>query len=298
MASTTSSTRATGSRGKITRTSAVYANLKSRGSSTPKHRSVTDTNLDSYDRTDPFFAFNVLLKLLSSLPSRMGGCQYKLSPEEHKLSLHLLNIIEPFVGLAPSRRTITRQPTEILDAIVSHVDSKRDLLSLGLSCHRMYDIVFPRHFDYRVIRCKVSSISVWNHLMIHRGLAKNVRRLEILDERFTETETLPSGILSSDSDLESTDDELEMHEKQERYLVSALSRMTALAFFTWSCNHFPISIDDVWPTLLKCHSLREVEINDNLVFSPLASSEAEAKAPNAAKPHRPTVVCLYVHCNI
>lgn len=298
MASTTSSTRATGSRGKITRTSAVYANLKSRGSSTPKHRSVTDTNLDSYDRTDPFFAFNVLLKLLSSLPSRMGGCQYKLSPEEHKLSLHLLNIIEPFVGLAPSRRTITRQPTEILDAIVSHVDSKRDLLSLGLSCHRMYDIVFPRHFDYRVIRCKVSSISVWNHLMIHRGLAKNVRRLEILDERFTETETLPSGILSSDSDLESTDDELEMHEKQERYLVSALSRMTALAFFTWSCNHSPISIDDVWPTLLKCHSLREVEINDNLVFSPLASSEAEAKAPNAAKPHRPTVVCLYVHCNI
>lgn len=298
MASTTSSTRATGSRGKITRTSAVYANLKSRGISTPKHRSVTDTNLDSYDRTDPFFAFNVLLKLLSSLPSRMGGCQYKLSPEEHKLSLHLLNIIEPFVGLAPSRRTITRQPTEILDAIVSHVDSKRDLLSLGLSCHRMYDIVFPRHFDYRVIRCKVSSISVWNHLMIHRGLAKNVRRLEILDERFTETETLPSGILSSDSDLESTDDELEMHEKQERYLVSALSRMTALAFFTWSCNHSPISIDDVWPTLLKCHSLREVEINDNLVFSPLASSEAEAKAPNAAKPHRPTVVCLYVHCNI
>lgn len=298
MASTTSSTRATGSRGKITRTSAVYANLKSRGSSTPKHRSVTDTNLDSYDRTDPFFAFNVLLKLLSSLPSRMGGCQYKLSPEEHKLSLHLLNIIEPFVGLAPSRRTITRQPTEILDAIVSHVDSKRDLLSLGLSCHRMYDIVFPRHFDYRVIRCKVSSISVWNHLMIHRGLAKNVRRLEILDERFTETETLPSGILSSDSDLESTDDELEMHEKQERYLVSALSRMTALAFFTWSCNHSPISIDDVWPTLLKCHSLREVEINDNLVFSPLASSEAEAKAPNAAKPHRPSVVCLYVHCNI
>lgn len=298
MASTTSSTRATGSRGKITRTSAVYANLKSRGSSTPKHRSVTDTNLDSYDRTDPFFAFNVLLKLLSSLPSRMGGCQYKLSPEEHKLSLHLLNIIEPFVGLAPSRRTITRQPTEILDAIVSHVDSKLDLLSLGLSCHRMYDIVFPRHFDYRVIRCKVSSISVWNHLMIHRGLAKNVRRLEILDERFTETETLPSGILSSDSDLESTDDELEMHEKQERYLVSALSRMTALAFFTWSCNHSPISIDDVWPTLLKCHSLREVEINDNLVFSPLASSEAEAKAPNAAKPHRPTVVCLYVHCNI
>jgi hypothetical protein len=70
-----------------------------------------DTNLSSYDRTDPFFAFNTLLKLLGSLPSRIGGCQFKFSTEEYKLSLHLLTIIEPFVGLAPSHRTIIRQPT-------------------------------------------------------------------------------------------------------------------------------------------------------------------------------------------
>lgn len=147
-----------------------------------------------------------------------------------------------------------------------HLDSKRDLLALGLSCHRMHSVIFPRHYEYRHIRCKVSSISVWNHLVVQRSLARNVRKLEILDERSTEIEMIPRGILTSDTDLESTDDELGMHTKQERFLVSALHRMTALHSFMWSCNHSPISIDIVWPTLLKCQSLQNVEINDNLVF--------------------------------
>lgn len=257
-------------------------------SSKPRPRKAVqslDINPSSYDRTDPFFAFNTLIKLLGSLPSRIGGCQYKLTPDEHKLSLHLLTIVEPFVGLAPSRRTITRQPTEVLDAIIFHVDSKRDLFSLALSCHRMYDVVVPRHFAYRVIRCRVSSISVWNHLLVNRSLARNVRRLEILDERSSEPEIVPPGILASDTDLESTDDELGLHDKQERYLVSALTKMTALSSFVWSCNHSPISIDNVWPTLLKCQSLCDVEINDNLVFS--VPPDYEEK-----KPRRPIVVSV------
>lgn len=225
-----------------------------------------DTNIQSYDRTDPFAAFNILRKLLGALPSRIGGCQYKMSVEEHKLSMHLLTIVEPFIGLAPSRRTLTLIPNETLDSIVSHIDSKRDLLALALSCRRLYSVICPRHYDYRVIRCKVSSISMWNHLVVHRSLACNVRRLEILDERSTERELIPQGIMTSDTDLESTDDELSMHAKQERYLVSALNRTTALQSFIWSCNHSPISIENVWPTLLKCQSLQDVQITDNLVF--------------------------------
>ncbi|KAJ7496624.1 hypothetical protein FB451DRAFT_1335121 [Mycena latifolia] len=262
--------------------------LKTRQAHHARAAQTVDTNLNSYDRTDPFMAFNVLLKILGSLPSRIGGCQFKLTPDEHKLSLHLLNIVEPFVGLAPSRRTITRQPTEILDSIAFHVDSKRDLLSLALSCQRMHDIVFPRHFHYRHIRCKVSSLSVWNHLMVHRSLARNVRRLEILDERAASTELLvPSDILASDTDMDSTDDELGMHEKQERFLVGALGKMSSLNSFTWACNHSPISIDNVWPTLLKCHSLQEVDISDNLAFSNGDVSESES---SSAKSRRPIVL--------
>ncbi|KAJ7277463.1 hypothetical protein C8J57DRAFT_185754 [Mycena rebaudengoi] len=191
-----------------------------------------------YDRTDPFMAFNMLLKILGSLPSRIDGCQFKLTPDEHKLSLHLLSIVEPLVGLAPSSRTITRRPTEILDSIAYHVDSKRDLLSLALSCQRMHDIVVPRHFHYRHIRCKVSSLSVWNHLVVHRSLARNVRRLEILDERAAPSEMLiPPDILCSDTDMEFTDDELGIHEKQERYLVGALDKMTSLLSFVQGSSH-------------------------------------------------------------
>ncbi|KAJ6616993.1 hypothetical protein B0H10DRAFT_2218976 [Mycena sp. CBHHK59/15] len=56
--------------------------------------------------------------------------------------------------------------------------------------------------------------------MVHRSLARNVRRLDILDERAASTELLiPSHILANDMDMESTDDELGMHEKQECFLI-------------------------------------------------------------------------------
>jgi hypothetical protein len=163
----------------------------------------------------------------------------------------------------------------------------------------MHSIVFPRHFDYRIVRCKVSSISVWNHLIVHRSSARNIRSLEVLDERSTETETIPPGILISDTDLESTDDELTLHTKQERYLVSALSKMTALQVFVWSCNHSPMSIDNIWPTFLKCHSLKEVEINDNLIFNPhTADNEGDNATPNGRTRHPFLVRFFMIACDL
>ena len=258
-----------------------------------------DTNPSSYDRTDPFTALNTLLKLLVSLPTRLGGCQYKLTPDEHALSLHLLNIVEPFVGVAESQRSFTRQPTELLDAIVSHVDSKQDLLSLALSCKRLHAVVFPRHFEYRVIRGKVSSLRLWNHLIVHRSLARNVRVLEIIDERTTGQEIIPSDIMTTDTDLESTDDELGLHVKHERYLISALGRMTTLRSFTWSCNHSPISMENVWPILLKCQSLNHIEINDNLLFT-RKDEETSGESSAATAKKRAQIVSLpcaqYISC--
>lgn len=233
-----------------------------------------DTNLSSYERTDPFTAFNALLRLIGSLSSRLGSCAYKMSPDEHALSMHLLTIVEPFVGTAPSRRTLTRQPTEILDAIATCIDSRKDLISLALTCKRMHGVVCPRHTDYRVIRAKLSAVRVWNHLIVHRSLASNVRVLEVLDERCSTSAVTPKDIVARDTDLETTDDELGMHAKQERTLVAAIGRMSGLQSFTWSCNHSPISIDDLWPTLLtKCPALCELDIRDNLVFSKYENNE-------------------------
>ncbi len=243
-------------------------------------------------KKDPFTALNVLRKLLSALPSRLGGCQYKLTPEEHKLALHLLTVVEPFVGLAPcaSHRALARQPTEILDAIAFHIDAKRDLLSLALSCKRLHSIVFPRHYEYRVIKCKASALSVWNHLVVHRSLARNVRRVEILDERTGEAEqAVPSDIMTTDTDMESTDDELALHDKQERFVVSALGRMTALQSFKWSCNHSLVAFERVWPALVKCQTVSEVEVNDNLIFHALPVDESHASTARKSK-QRPAVV--------
>ena len=283
------------------RVSASISASRPRKTLDPKSQTTSiNTNLSAHPRSNPTNALSVLLKLLTSLPSRIGGCQYKLTPAEHALSLHLVSIIDPFVyhglrALAPPQNrtsasyfaSLVNLPTEILDAIIFHIDSRKDLLNVALGCKRLHDVVFPRHFEYRVIRCKVSSISVWNHLILHRSLARNVRRLEILDERSSATTSgnfnkgrgmaIPQNILlQRDTDLESTDDELSMHVKQEKYLAAALVRMTGLREFQWSCNHSPISIAHVWPTLMmRAANLRIMDIHDNQVFAPKVEGEAD-----------------------
>lgn len=254
------------------------------------------TDLSAHPRTNPVAALSTLSKLLSSLSRRIGRCQYKLTPAEHVLSLHLVSVLDPFVfqgakalssvASAQAKSTfpgIAFQPTEILDSIMAHLDSKRDLLSVALCCKHLYDVVFPRHFDYRVIRCKVSSTSVWNHLLMNTGLARNVRRLDIIDERSISSITpriattltsksgglvVPRGITQRETDLETTDDELSMHKKQGRFLASALQCMTELKELRWLSNHYPISIERIWPSLVKrTNTLESIEIFDNQVFS-------------------------------
>jgi hypothetical protein len=262
------------------------------GAKLRKPAQTVSTNLSHYDRLDPFAALNALRKLLSQLPAKLGGCQYKMTREEHKLSMHLLMIVEPFVGATPSRRNIACQPTEILDNIAFYVDSKRDLLSLALTCQRMYNVIFPRHFNYRVVRAKVSSIRVWNHLIVHRGLARHVRRLEILDERSPEFEIVPSGIITTDTDVESTDDELEIHAKQEKLLVSAIARMQSLQSLKWSCTHSLISIACLWPTLLKCPQLGLIDLNDNTMFLPSEDQDSSEEDGESSRVKEAPVVRL------
>jgi hypothetical protein len=60
-----------------------------------------------------------------------------------------------------------------------------------------------------------------------------------------------------------------MHAKQERFLAAALVRMTGLKEFKWSCNHSPISIAHIWPTLMmRAVNLNLMDICDNLIFAP------------------------------
>ncbi|KLO11386.1 hypothetical protein SCHPADRAFT_876960 [Schizopora paradoxa] len=255
-----------------------------------------DTNVAAYDRTDPFAAVNALRKLLTVLPSRTGGNKLKLAVEEHTLAMQLLTIVEPFIGLEPSkRRSLTRQPTEILDEVASHVDSKRDLLALGLTCKRLADVVFPRHFAYRVVRAKFSNLAVWHHLTVHRTLARNVRQLELLDERAPASSVAvpPELRHQSDTDLEASSSDEEgtaLQDRQMRVFVGALAKMTRLDAFVWSCGHPLVSLLDVWPTLLRwCATLRTFQINDAYIFNSKKDSDASEddipKGQRAGKRH-------------
>ena len=130
------------------RASASISASRPRKTLDPKSQTTSiNTNLSAHPRTNPTNALSVLLKLLTSLPSRIGGCQYKLTPAEHALSLHLVGVIDPFVyhglrALAPLQNqtsgsyfaSLVNLPTEILDAIIFHIDSRKHLLNVALGC--------------------------------------------------------------------------------------------------------------------------------------------------------------------
>lgn len=227
---------------------------------------------NALDTKDPFTAMSLLRKLLNNTP-RSG---YRMSPEEHRMSLRLLSIIEPFISPhavdEDEARSLTRQPNEILDMIAFHIDSRKDLLSLALTCQRLRDIVLPRHLEYRFIQCRPSSEKVWRHLIAHPLLARNVRRLHIIDERSKEQELIPARV-AEEADI--CNEDLDSYIVQQRLIVEALTQMTTLSLFSWSCNSSLISFDDVSPTLFTCEMLKEVEISDNHIFSPRPMNEQE-----------------------
>jgi hypothetical protein len=121
--------------------------------------------------------------------------------DEHKLCMHLCSIVEPFIlsathcddvasthggnlnALFKRRVLLIHQPTEILDRITFFVENREDLMNLGLACKRLSEIVFPRHWEYRIIRAKISMVGVWKHLYERSDLAVNVRVIEVVDER-------------------------------------------------------------------------------------------------------------------
>lgn len=308
-----------------------------------------DTNLRSYDRRDPFNAFNTLIKLLSSLPSRFiagggGGCHYKLlNIDEHKLCMHLCNIVEPFLlsalvhedgnpdstnpnAVFKPRVLLTRQPTEILDRIAFFVEARGDLMSFGLTCKRLCEVVFPRHWEYRVIRAKVSMVGVWKHLYERTDLAANVRIIEVVDERSnkrvlvpkvcrkantvkqnevftnctevisaTSTEEDPSSASASEGDS-LVAPKISIHKRQEKYFAAALGRVSGLVRLTWEANHSPMSVigdGTVWRTLVeKCGgSIQVLEVVDNIAFAPhlIGSSEEIEHADRTAASEKFTV---------
>jgi hypothetical protein len=170
--------------------------------------------------------------------------------------------LEPFIGATPYRKELINQPNEVLDEIAFHIASRRDLLAFSLTCDRMYRIIHPRHFEYRVIRARLSSTEVWQHLIDNRALARGVRRLEVMDTRTAEPEIVPS-IVERSHDREP----LDINSQREALVLKTIASLPTLTDFSWSSSRSLVNFDGLWENLVFCENLQTVEINDSAMFA-------------------------------
>jgi len=91
-----------------------------------------EVDLGAYSAYEPFEALSTLRKILI----QVGHSHLTMRIDHHKLAMHLLGLIEPWVTLSPARNTLSQQPNETLDRVAFYLESQRDLLSLSLCSKR------------------------------------------------------------------------------------------------------------------------------------------------------------------
>jgi hypothetical protein len=77
------------------------------------------------------------------------------------------------------RQGLSDLPYDLIETIVSYIDAHRDLISLSLANKALYDIIIPRHSQYRLVRTSLKSVQVWSHLASRPDLTRNIRILHI-----------------------------------------------------------------------------------------------------------------------
>ena len=77
--------------------------------------------------------------------------------------------------------TFLTLPSEVLDLIASHIETRSDVLHFGSANKRFYDVVCVRHLGYREVGpvglAKEHDSQVWSDLVEHPDRTCNVRRL-------------------------------------------------------------------------------------------------------------------------
>lgn len=124
-------------------------------------------------------------------------------------------------------------PVELVDKILTFIDSSRDLHSLLLSTKYIYGVV-KRHSDYRHIRCSIiQGYDLWAVLAVDKSLAANVRVLEIQPESHDSYTPLKTMLLPST--LYNTPIRRALKLMQaEAMLTAALPNLTNLNVFRWT----------------------------------------------------------------
>ncbi|KAJ6608638.1 hypothetical protein B0H10DRAFT_521952 [Mycena sp. CBHHK59/15] len=173
----------------------------------------------------------------------------------------------------------TDLPFDIIDPILSHVDSRRDLVSFATVSRACKELVIPRHTEYRILRLGVTvHQNVWAHLAQRSDLAWNIREVEIgrslpdlSPPHFSATATAkperyPVSLIEPPTDLEA--DILDIVASN---ICQALRNMHSMRSFTWfeacdptgALHGVPWYYRSVLQALRESDSLVRLRIVDN-----------------------------------
>jgi hypothetical protein len=91
--------------------------------------------------------------------------------------------------------TLINISTELVDAIVNHIDNPKDVLNSALACKRLYQVIVPDHLEFRHIRCDPRQKDLWDELCQKPGLTAKVRFLELRWTLAMYDQTAPSNYI-------------------------------------------------------------------------------------------------------
>ncbi|KIJ35163.1 hypothetical protein M422DRAFT_99042, partial [Sphaerobolus stellatus SS14] len=66
-------------------------------------------------------------------------------------------------------------PLELVHKFIENIETPSDLLPLALICKSFSNLIIPDHIDYRLIQCSLADTQVWQHLIDHPHLSRNVK---------------------------------------------------------------------------------------------------------------------------
>ncbi|KAF8155921.1 hypothetical protein B0H34DRAFT_808883 [Crassisporium funariophilum] len=184
-------------------------------------------------------------------------------------------------------------PSDVLDEVVNHVEDYSDVLNVALSSKDLFSIAVPHHLHFRDIRTRLQNPALWSWLSRLDDLrAAHVRSLTILPDNgydfytmspadtYDFRERLPSDFIPSESLPFTSHRNLEACLESEMSLVTVLKRMSNLKRFRWYRVPRPLlqeGPDDVWSTLRRLGTVRELDIFDDDVSEIEVSSIANSE---------------------
>lgn len=125
-----------------------------------------------------------------------------------------------------SRPSLQSSPFDVLDVILLHIERPGDLLQLALTNRFFYELIISTHMAFRVIRCDILRVSVWQYLAERPTLAARLRALELTWEE-EDPDTLIPSYLKLDSEPRGSDDLTTVLP----VFLDALKKMTGLRRF-------------------------------------------------------------------